>query len=114
MIIDKDAIASTEFVDIKTTSRKLKNYFYVISISEGFIFYCSSNATVTSNSHKRVDPEIMFKYKINYNEKITSLYGESIDEEMQYIIKLVKEDKVLIELRDFLLPKLMKGQLKIK
>lgn len=114
VIVDEDAIVSTEFVDVKTTSRQLRNFFYVISISEGFISYCSSNATGTSNSHKRVDPEIMLKYKVNYNEEIASLYGESIDEEMQYIIKIVKENKVLIELRDFLLPKLMNGQLKIK
>lgn len=114
IIVDEDAIASTEFVDVKTVSNQLRNFFYVISISEGFISYCSSNATGTSNSHKRVDPEIMLKYKINFNKEIAYLFGQSIDEEMQYIIKIVNENKALIELRDSLLPKLMNGQLKIK
>jgi type I restriction enzyme, S subunit len=111
---EEEAICSTEFIPLRTKSIKLKNYLYIISISEDFINYCSINSTGTSNSHKRVDPEIMTDYKVCYNEEIADKFGELANNLIEKIVYGIEENQRLAGFRDFLLPLLMNGQIKIR
>lgn len=108
----EESICSTEFVPIKPRDNMVRNYLYTIFISKNFIDYCSFNATGTSNSHKRVDPEIMLNYKVCYSDKIINLFGNFANEFISQIVSGIEENQVLSNTRDFLLPLLMNGQIK--
>ncbi|MGZ1041697.1 restriction endonuclease subunit S, partial [Streptococcus thermophilus] len=57
--LEENAIASTEFIVWKTFNRFEKNFLYQVATGKEFIEYCTRFATGTSNSHKRVSPDIM-------------------------------------------------------
>lgn len=111
--VDDEAICSTEFIPFRLENKQLKNYMYTIAISGNFINYCSVNARGTSNSHKRVDPEVMGDFRVCYNKGIAERFGEIFDNMIQQIILGIEENQKLIALRDFLLPLLINGQIKI-
>lgn len=106
-------ICSTEFVVWRTYNNDFKNYLYMVARDKSFISYCTQNATGTSNSHKRINPTVMMEYTIAYNEIITAKYGQLINGILQMIFTNKKQIYELIQLRDFLLPLLMNGQVKI-
>lgn len=72
---ENDLISSTEFVVWRTKSIEFKNYLYMIARDPSFITYCSQSASGTSNSHKRVNPTVMMKYKVVFNEIIAQRFG---------------------------------------
>ena len=72
----QDQICSTEFV-IMRCDYKLKDYLYSIVKSQHFIEYCKLKATGTSNSHKRIDPEIMMKYSFPFESVIAEKYNHA-------------------------------------
>jgi type I restriction enzyme S subunit len=110
---DKDLISSTEFVVWRTKNIQLKNYLYMIAKDYSFITYCTQSAAGTSNSHKRVNPTVMMKYKIVYDEKIAQQFGLKIGESIEMYAKNQITNKYLSDFRDWLLPMLMNGQVKV-
>jgi type I restriction enzyme, S subunit len=107
-------ICSTEFVVWRSRDINLKNYLFMIAHDKSFITYCTQNATGTSNSHKRVNPTVMMNYTIAYDEKVAEKYEKIIDSVLKLILKNKKQNQELIKVRDFLLPLLMNGQVKVK
>ncbi len=107
-------ICSTEFVVWRSRNNNIKNFLFMIATDKSFISYCTKNATGTSNSHKRVNPTLMMEYLISYNDNIVEIFGEKINGILKLIFSNKKEIKELITLRDFLLPLLMNGQVKVK
>jgi type I restriction enzyme S subunit len=70
---NKDTICSTEFVVWQPKIASMKCYLYQIAIHPHFIAYSTQNATGTSNSHKRVNPKVMMKYKVlKFRSRISS------------------------------------------
>lgn len=110
---DDNQISSTEFVIWRSNSIFLKNFLYLIASSERFQSFCISRAAGSSGSHKRVNPKVMMNYQIPYNELFIEKYGQSIDPILKKIVILKKENKELKELRDWLLPMLMNGQVRV-
>lgn len=110
----EEAISSTEFVVLKTNDKFEKNFLYQVLTSQKFIDYCTQNATGTSNSHKRVNPEMMVSFEFPYRQEIVDDYGNKIDSFRQRIIKNNQQNQELIQLRDWLLPMLMNGQVRVK
>jgi len=111
---DVDLICSTEFVVWRTPSLELKNYLYMIARDYTFTTYCTKSASGTSNSHKRINPSVMMKYSIAFDENVALLYGKSIGSSIKLLAKNLIENKRLTDLRDWLLPMLMNGQVKVK
>lgn len=111
---DPDLICSTEFVVWRTENVAIKNYMYMIAKDESFITYCSQSASGTSNSHKRVNPTVMMNYRIVYNKEIAELFGSTLGSAIKMYAKNQIENKNLSDLRDWLLPMLMNGQVKVK
>ena len=109
---DSDLISSTEFVVWRTKNNATKNYMYMIARDASFVTFCTQNASGTSNSHKRINPTVMMKYQIVYNEAIANLFGNTIDPTIKMYAKNQIENNNLSELRDWLLPMLMNGQVK--
>jgi restriction endonuclease S subunit len=111
---EENLICSTEFVVWRTTNLQNKNYLYLLATSQQFITYCTQSATGTSNSHKRVNPNVMMRYKNPYNARIVQEFGIVIDSWIKTSITKQKENKYLSQLRDWLLPMLMNGQVTVK
>lgn len=113
VLVNCDAISSTEFVAFRAQNIAYRNFLYALFISEPFRTFASTNATGTSNSHKRIDPEIMKDFKIRMNLDVIKEYGEWADIYVRKIINIVDQNYSLSKTRDFLLPMLMSGQIKI-
>lgn len=107
-------ISSTEFVVWRSHNLAMKNYLYMIARDASFITYCTQSATGTSNSHKRVNPTVMMKYKIVYENFIAELFGSKIGSAIKMYAKNQVENKSLSDFRDWLLPMLMNGQVIVK
>lgn len=108
-----DLISSTEFVVWRTKNTAIKNYMYMIARDASFITYCAQSASGTSHSHKRVNPTVMMKYQIVFNEEIAERFGLALGSTIKLYAKNQVENTNLSELRDWLLPMLMNGQVKV-
>lgn len=109
-----NTIASTEFVVWDVKDRNTRNFLYAIAINPHFRDYCATKSTGTSNSHKRIDPEVMMQYEVFANEDIIQEFGKKIDGFVSEIERKKQEIYQLKGLKDFLLPLLMNGQVTFK
>lgn len=112
-IKEDDLICSTEFVVWRTSNTNIKNYLFMVAKGEHFISHCSQSATGTSNSHKRVNPTVMMRYKVPFNSELIQKFGATINSWIKIGINKQIENKQLVELRDWLLPMLMNGQVTV-
>ena len=103
-----EAICSTEFVVWQPKKNNLLEYLYVVANSEKFTKYCTNASSGTSNSHKRVSPKFMMKYKVPYNEEIVFKFNEMVKPMVKKVNLLLIENKNLKEIRDLLIKKLIK------
>ncbi len=110
---DTDLISSTEFVIWRTDNINKKNYLYMIARDATFVTYCTKSATGTSNSHKRINPTVMMKYKVAFNEQTADSFGAVLGSTIKMYAKNQIENNNLSSLRDWLLPMLMNGQVKV-
>ena len=112
--LEESAISSTEFIVWKTLNRFEKNFLYQVATSEGFIEYCTRFATGTSNSHKRVSPDIMVSFQIPFEKTYIQKFGEITDSIRAQVLQNNEQNQELTKLRDWLLPMLMNGQVKVE
>ena len=75
----QDQICSTEFVVWRCPSLSIKNFMYLIATSDQFISHCTQSATGTSNSHKRVNPNVMMGFVQPFDKEIAEQFGETAD-----------------------------------
>lgn len=112
--LEENAISSTEFIVWKTFNRFEKNFLYQVATGKEFIEYCTRFATGTSNSHKRVSPDIMIGFQIPFEKTYIQKFGEIIDSIRTQVLQNNKQNQELTQLRDWLLPMLMNGQVKVE
>ena len=111
---EDDMISSTEFVVWRTDDVAMKNYLYMVARNEHFIETNVQAATGTSNSHRRVNPTLMMKYKVPFSSKQVHDFNAIIESSIKKTIELKKENQQLALLRDWLLPMLMNGQVRVE
>ena len=111
--LEENAISSTEFIVWKTFNRFEKNFLYQVATGKEFIEYCTRFATGTSNSHKRVSPDIMIGFQIPFEKTYIQKFGEIIDSIRTQVLQNNEQNQELTQLRDWLLPMLMNGQVKM-
>lgn len=109
----QDQICSTEFVVWRCPNLAIKNFMYLIATSDQFIAHCTQSATGTSNSHKRVNPNVMMSFVQPFDQKIAEQFGKTIDPMIKTIMANRQENLQLEKLRDWLLPMLMNGQVMV-
>jgi len=112
--LEENAISSTEFIVWKTFNRFEKNFLYQVATGKEFIEYCTRFATGTSNSHKRVSPDIMIGFQIPFEKKYIQKFGEIIDSIRTQVLQNNEQNQELTQLCDWLLPMLMNGQVKVE
>lgn len=110
----QDQTCSTEFVVWRCPSLSIKNFMYLIATSDQFISHCTQSATGTSNSHKRVNPNVMMGFVQPFDKEIAEQFGETADPMIKTIMANRQENLQLEKLRDWLLPMLMNGQVTVK
>ena len=108
-----DQICSTELVVWRCPTENLKNFLYLIATSPQFISHCVQSATGTSNSHKRVNPAVMMRFKLPYSAEVADGLGGRISPIVKKLIINRQENHQLAQLRDWLLPLLMNGQVTV-
>ena len=85
----------------------------MIARDASFVTYCIQSASGTSNSHKRINPTVMMKYQIVYDDEIARLFGITLGSSIKMLAKNQLENQQLTSLRDWLLPMLMNGQVRV-
>lgn len=108
-----DQICSTEFVVWRSPTKNIKNFLFLIATSQQFISHCVQSATGTSNSHKRVNPAVMMRFKIPYEHDLAEKFGKLVEPILSKLFVNQQENQQLAELRDWLLPMLMNGQVTV-
>ncbi len=111
---EPEQICSTEFVVWRCPNASIKNFMYMIATSPQFIAHCTQSATGTSNSHKRVNPNVMMRFDQPFNLKVAEKLGQHLEPILKQLIVNQRENTKLASLRDWLLPMLMNGQVTVK
>ncbi|WP_369919961.1 restriction endonuclease subunit S [Marinomonas polaris] len=111
---ESEQICSTEFVVWRCPNPSIKNFMYMIATSPQFIAHCTQSATGTSNSHKRVNPNVMMRFDQPFNLKVAEKLGQHLEPILKQLIVNQRENTKLAQLRDWLLPMLMNGQVTVK
>lgn len=91
----------------------MKNFLYMVTTSPQFIAFCSQSATGTSNSHKRVNPGVLTSFDFGYETGVPSRFGEIIPPMLMQRQINEQQNQELAALRDWLLPMLMNGQVRV-
>ena len=110
---EEGLICSTEFVVWRTPNNGIKTFLYMLAISPHFKAHCTQSATGTSNSHKRVNPEVMVRFEIPFDKKVAGALGRKLEPMIKAILSNQRENTELAKLRDWLLPMLMNGQVTV-
>ena len=111
---EDDLICSTEFVVLQVSGNESKSFLYLMVKNQEFISYCINAASGTSNSHKRVNPKVMGWYKFPFHHKHIKMFGEKVYPLIAKTQKNRDENQRLAALRDWLLPMLMNGQVRVE
>jgi type I restriction enzyme S subunit len=108
-----DLICSTEFVIWRCDNEATKAYLETVATHAHFITHCTQSASSTSGSHKRVNPDVMMRYELPYSSERVEKYGRFAAPILAKRIINSREARELTQLRDWLLPLLMGGQVKV-
>lgn len=105
--IDDNTICSTEFVVWTPLKKDILEYLYVIANTERFTTYCSNASIGTSNSHKRINPNFMMKYKVPYNEAKVKEFNKIVKPMIKKIHISLVQNKELLNMRNLLIEDLI-------
>ena len=111
LIIDStdNAICSTEFLPIKATETGVYALYSLLN-SDAFSVHLIQNASSSTGSRKRIDPDNCMSYKFPYDQKVFARFDKAIQPLLMKITGIPTETQALVALRDWLLPMLMNGQ----
>jgi len=111
LIIDStnNAICSTEFLPVKATETGVYALYSLLN-SDAFSVHLIQNASSSTGSRKRIDPDNCMSYKFPYDQKVFARFDKAIQPLLMKITGIPTETQALVALRDWLLPMLMNGQ----
>lgn len=109
----ENAICSTEFLPVQAQKAGVY-YLYEVLNTDAFSTHLRQKASSSTGSRKRIDPENCMSFQIAYNEEVATNFNRKVMASLTFINRLVLENQQLASLRDFLLPMLMNGQVKVQ
>nr|MCR5540104.1 hypothetical protein [Ruminococcus sp.] len=111
LIIDSadNPICSTEFLPIKAKETGVFALYSLLN-SDAFSIHLIQNASSSTGSRKRIDPDNCMSYKFPYDKDIFARFDKAIQPLLVKISGIPTETQALVALRDWLLPMLMNGQ----
>ena len=107
-----NAICSTEFLPVKAMDVGIY-YLYSLLNTDAFSVHLKQKASSSTGSRKRIDPENVMSFPFAYNKRVAQLFNEKTASLIQQTNQIPIENQQLASLRDFLLPMLMNGQVKV-
>ena len=107
-----NAICSTEFLPVKVKDKNIC-YLYEVLNSDEYSVHLKQNASSSTGSRKRIDPKNCMSFQFPYSQSIANLYNSKVSEMITKANGIPIENQQLASLRDFLLPMLMNGQVKV-
>lgn len=110
---NEDMVCSTEFVVWRCGDAAHQAYLNAIATHQRFITYCTQSASSTSHSHRRVNPQVMMRYQVPYDEAVAGRFGKLVGAMLAKRIGNTRESAELTHLRNWLLPPLMNGQVRV-
>jgi type I restriction enzyme S subunit len=109
------SICSTEFLVNVPTGYFSPEYLYGLFHSQPFQDRFISMVTGTSGSHQRVKAEYLLDMDIELPpENLVKRYTETVKPLFQKVQQNILKSRTLAALRDALLPKLMRGEVRVK
>ena len=112
--ISNTPVCSTEFIVYEPVKVSYRDFVYSIIDSKKFSNFLCAHTTGSTNSRQRVTPSITLNYDIVLPDDETICMFSSIVSPMYDTIENnIKENQLLAETRDKLLPKLMSGELDV-
>ena len=111
----KNSICSTEFMPF-VAQTNIYEYLYSLLKSEQFYTFMVNSSSSSTGSRKRMQPDLCLDFMIPYpdDDRIIHSYCSITNPVLQKVSESLKENQQLASLRDFLLPMLMNGQVKVK
>ena len=112
-VVAPNSICSTEFIAYKALKEQHHSFVWCYLNSESFYERVMAEVNGATGSHQRFHAEDTLDYIIPYNEIAISEFSEHVNSHLETIIKNEKENRILKEKRDELLPRLMAGDVSI-
>lgn len=107
----QNAICSTEFIVYRPRRVWTRPYCYAVLNSDEFYAHMVSNATSSTGSRKRIQPEVSASFKLAIApDDVIKCFNAIYAPVMGRLKVLRKENQEFRQLRDWLLPMLMNGQ----
>ncbi|TWT95368.1 hypothetical protein Pla108_35160 [Botrimarina colliarenosi] len=108
-----DGVCSTDIVVVDAPSEPLRTYTLAVVSSDEFVAY--TNACSTGTKMPRTKWGDMRKYPVTLAPaEVTDAYHDIVAPMLSQSIAGVFESRKLAELRDYLLPKLLSGEVRVK
>ena len=93
----------------------MRPFCYAVLDSEAFYAHMVGNATASTGSRKRIQPDVSASFLLPIPDEDTiHLFVEAYGPIMDKQKALYKENRELTKLRDWLLPMLMNGQVTVE
>lgn len=111
-VADRPSVASTEFMVLEPTDEESEVLFAILS-SEQFTRQLNELVSGTSGSHQRVRPQDALQILVPSPKEISRVFPV-LPSLVTHRNQVLKENRVLAELRDTLLGPLVSGRLRVK
>lgn len=109
--ITDNAICSTEFLVCRPLEGVNRAFCHAVINSDMFSSYMASKATSSTGSRKRIQPEVCMEFAFPMpDDEVLKIFVEIYEPIMSRLKDVKKENYELVQLRDWLLPLLMNGQ----
>lgn len=112
--IEDNMICSTEFLPLIPNNELYRVFLYLLLKSDALCTEMKQKATCSTGSRRRIDPDVFMSmcFALPTNKTIIA-FSEKVFPIIEKVNFCLKENEDLTSLRDFLLPLLMNGQVKI-
>ena len=112
--IEVNMICSTEFLPLIPNNELYLVFLYLLLKSDALCTEMKQKATCSTGSRRRIDPDVFMSMCFALpTDKTIIAFSEKVFPIIEKVNVCLKENEELTSLRDFLLPLLMNGQVKI-
>lgn len=114
LCLSQQPVCSTEFIVLVPKSTDVRGWCLSILDSEPFHVYMVARATSSTGSRSRVDPNAAIDYRLPLPPTaLIKVYSKKVVPTQKSLKSLTCENYELASFRDWLLPMLMNGQVKV-
>ena len=110
---EDNAICSTEFLPMKANKTGLYVLYSLLN-SDAFSIHLKQKASSSTGSRMRIDPENCMSFLFPFNDAVFMAFDRLVQPLFERMQAIPDDNHQLASLRDFLLPMLMNGQVRVR